>query len=659
MKKFTLYFVSLSILFSWGCSSTFKTARKKYDRGEFNTAIGVFEKAMKEGNSKNAGRINFYIGECYRLSNRIWEAEPYYTQALQAGFTENDVIFHHAYALKANGRYEEASAKFQQYFTSGGDLNKRRRAKEEIEIIKNLAPLLEEHEYIKVTNCEALNSSNSEYAPVFYQDRLVFTSNRDAEKVYEATGTGFTDLFYYNIQDQDLCNGTVERFNEFINLPEFHEASPTFSHNGKTMIFARSNSGKKKEEYQEVNLYISRLEDDEWSEPEVLPISAKDAWDGCPAISADGKTLYFASNRPGGYGGLDIWRATKNSRGQWARVSNLGSKVNTSGNEMFPFVSRDAKLYFASDGHPGIGGLDIFVATRKSGKINIENMGKPYNSPADDFALTFKDPKTGFFSSNRNSATAKGDDDIYYFVDETPELKKVNYYLAGTAYEEKEVENELLSNVALALINDLGERIDSTYSDSVGRYRFEPKLLMGVTYTIVAEKDSFLVQEVEYPTAGKEVDQKDLTEPETDIVLESEVHLAKDIFRGIETGKMFTLENIYYDYDKFDIRTDAAKELDKLVTFLKSNPDIRIELGSHTDSRERTRGYNIRLSKKRAKAAVDYIVSKGINPDRIEAKGYGATLPVVEDAITEEEHQLNRRTTIFILDDGEALPEEE
>ena len=251
-----------------------------------------------------------------------------------------------------------------------------KRTRSEISSLDGVAALSKGNKYIKITNCEALNTSHAEYAPVIYNDKLVFTSTRNASMIYEATGTGFADLFLYDYEDEGHCEGTATPFSETINLPEFHEATPTFSADGKTMIFARSNNDDKKDPNKEVNLYESKWNGSHWSEGVLLPspINHKEHWDGCPFLSADGNTLYFASSRPNGQGGVDIYRATRAKNGKWARVINLGRAINTKGNEMFPYVAADERLYFASDGHPGLGGLDILVAARKDGKTTVKNL---------------------------------------------------------------------------------------------------------------------------------------------------------------------------------------------------------------------------------------------------------------------------------------------
>jgi len=662
--KHIITLLCLSALFG-GCATGFKAAENKMKKGKYELAIQDFEQLISEKSQDRelVARSNYMIGECYRLSNRMWQSEPYYKKAFTSKVIQDpDLVYHYAFALKASGNYTSAEKGFKAYMArAGNDFTKARRAKAELDHLKEVERLSSPNPYVDVTNCDALNTEHAEYSPVPFEGNLVFASGRNSQMVYEATGKGFTDLFYYDLTEGDSCAGTVRPFNELVNLEGFHEASPTFSRNGNIMIFARSNSGKKRDLVTDVKLYYARLEDNgEWSEPKILyPVSDPNStsWDASPAISVDGTTLYFASNRPGGYGGIDIWRSRLGSNGQWSRPSNLGKSINTAGNDMFPFVSRDGKLYFSSDGHPGLGGLDLIEATRQDGEITVRNLGAPFNTNADDFGLCYVTEKTGYFSSNRNVDESNGDDDIYYFVDNSPETKLVRYLLTGYTYEEADINREILPNVEVELRDELGNLMGTTYSDSVGFFKFDTALSIGYDYQLVANKDEFIKKEQVFSTIGKGIPEEELVDAMTEKVFETDVTLFKNIFAGLDItggggdggkGASIVLEGIYYDFDDWRIRPDAARELDKLVEYLKSRSNIQVELGSHTDARGRD-GYNLRLSKKRAESAVEYIVSKGIDEERIVAKGYGETQLLISDAVSEEEHQKNRRTTVTII----------
>ncbi|MEM1135902.1 MAG: OmpA family protein [Bacteroidota bacterium] len=661
-KIYTTLLLLASLIF-FGCASAFKAAENKMKQGNYEGALVQYKKLLAETKDDvMKAKANYMIGECYRLSNRMTESEPYYRKAfVSKKLDDENLLYHYAFALKNVGNYESAKKGFTKYAQEGTDYKQTRRARDELAALKEVEKIAEPNKYVTIENCDALNTEGAEYSPIIFNDKLVFTSNRNSQLVYEATGKGFHDLFYYDLKQDDNCSGVATPFNEIINLDGFHEASPTFTRNGRVMIFARSNSGKKRDMVQDVKLYYSTFDGEQWSEAKILyPVSSENSksWDACPALTADGKRLYFASNRAGGYGGIDIFRSDLQANGQWTRPRNMGKVINSRGNDMFPFVTKAGELHFASDGHPGLGGLDLFRATRRDGEIKVMNMGAPINSNADDFALTLTTPKTGYFSSNRSTDGAKGDDDIFYFEDKSPETKTVNYYLAGTSFVEQDINRTLLPNVAMKLYDDRGRLLSSTQSDSTGRFKFDLKLDIGFDYTVVADKETYIAENKLFTTIGKGVPEEELVDSITNITFETDVILYQNIFADLEiedgggedgNGRpTIVLEGILYDLDESEIRPDAARELDKLVAYLKSRDKIRVELGSHTDSRGRD-GYNMKLSRRRAEAAVAYLVAQGIDPTRIEAKGYGETQFLIPNAVSEEEHQQNRRTTVTII----------
>ncbi|NME66473.1 OmpA family protein [Flammeovirga aprica] len=655
MKRL-LIAISIASLFG-SCSSPLSVAEKHFLNGEYQPAIHKYENIVSSDKyTKEKPEAYFKIAEAYRLSNRLVEALPYYKKAKDSGYENMDMYYYYAYGLELQGDYEKARKLFSRYAKEGDDRQLIRRAKDEIkqiDMVDSLSKVVDP--FIEVTKCDAINTEASEYSPMFLKGDLIFASTRDTkDAVYHGTGEGYSSLYRYTFDKADSCNGTVTFFDSLINNPNFHEASATFNREGTYMIFAKSNSGHHKENYKEVDLYESRLEGGKWTEPTILNISSPQSWDACPALSTNGKTLYFASNRKGGYGGIDIYRSQLNTNGSWGKPRNMGPKINSRGNDMFPFVAPTGKMYFASDGHPGLGGLDLFEATRKNKKISIRNMGKPFNSSADDFGLVFLEKRFGAFTSNRIEGGGEAaTDHIYFFSDKTPILKPVNYFLAGTAFSTKDTSRVLLAGVDVVLYTPEMELIEKVVSNKDGRYEFKTQLTMGDEYILTGDKEKYFKDSVYYTTADKEVDQddvKDLPEKIVNWTLESEVELTKDFYDELVEEGEITLNNIFYDFDDYRIRPDAARELNKLVTLLKQHPNISIELGSHTDDRGSEK-YNLKLSQKRAEAAVEYIVSRGIDPNRLEAKGYGELLPVEFNAETEEEHQLNRRTTIALLDD--------
>ncbi len=643
-----------------GCNSAMQAYKKgvrHYDAGEYNLAVTQFQKAAK--GSIDPARLNYYMAESYRLSNRFGEAAPFYQKAIEANTTEPDARFNYAYALKSQGNYAGALEQLQQYVTNTPKTTAKAtldKARREVETLRAIDIIAQNKSLINLRNMGNLNSPGAEFAPVVRGEELVFTASRK-ENVYKNNGQQMLGLYRTKLnQKPDETGGTPapELFSSTVFQGDVNEGTPAFSKDGKTMILARGNNGKRKGGV-DVDLYISRLGDgNAWSQPLRLPISDSTAWDGSPAFSADGKTLYFASNRAGGAGGIDLYRTSIDASGRFSRPVNMGRDINTPGDEMFPYVAQNAKLYFASDGHPGLGKLDVFVATRSGGVTRVENMGQPINSPADDFGLIYTTPTEGFMASNRSGG--KGDDDIYFFqegvapgtptITQTPPAdapKTVRYFIAGTV-SANETPVAPLDSARVRILDDAtGQPIAEVTTGQPGTFGKYP-LQEGKEYTILAERRGYLTRREAFTMQGKSIPPIFLTKPQTDTTFNVAILLDK-----LTLNKTFVLENIYYDLNKYNIRPDAAIELDKLVTILQDNPTLKIELGSHTDARD-TDSYNQKLSQNRAKSAVEYIVSKGIDASRMTYKGYGETLLIVKSAKTEEEHQRNRRTEFKILE---------
>jgi len=652
-----LLLLSLALLLN-GCNSAMQAYKKGvrlYDAGEYNPALVQFDKAAKA--TIDPARLNYYIAESYRLSNRFAEAVPFYQKAIEAGTTEPDARFNYAYALKSQGNYAAALDQLQQFVATAPKTTAKpvlAKAKAEIETLKVVDLIAQNKLAITLQNRADLNTTGTEFAPVVRGNELIFTASRK-EQTYKNNGLPMLGLYKTKLDSKPDETGTIakpELFSQNVFQDNVNEGTPAFSKDGKAMVFARGNTGKRKGG-EDVDLFISRLGEGGWSEPLRLPISDSLAWDGSPAFSGDGKTLYFASNRAGGAGGIDLYRTSIDASGRFSRPVNMGRTINTPGDEMFPHVGADAKLYFASDGHPGLGKLDVFVATRTGGVTRVENMGQPINSPADDFGLIYTKPTEGFLASNR--AGGKGDDDIYFFqegtvptVDTTTIAKKdapktVNYFLAGTV-SANETPVALLDSARVRIIDDATDQpIAEAITGEPGTFGKYP-VQEGKDYTILAERKGYLTRREKFTMQGKGISMVFLTKPVTDTTYNVALLLDKATL-----NKTIVLDNIYYDLNKYNIRSDAEPELDKVVTIMKDNPTLKIELGSHTDARD-TDAYNMKLSQNRAKSAVDYIVSKSIDSSRITAKGYGETQLIVKNAKTEDEHQRNRRTEFKILE---------
>jgi peptidoglycan-associated lipoprotein len=645
MRNTGLLLIILALLA--GCSAE-KKATKAFRLGKYQTTIDIFREQLSK--NPNDGRANYLVAESYRLSNRLKEAEPYYAKAKGPGLSPDSVNFYYGQALEVNGKYNEARKVWEQIIASEAPEKFKQRVQEEIAGLDYLQRLNEKESYYRVKNLELVNTPAAEYSPVHLNDELYFTSSRGNGKVYEATGTPFTDIYKVTSRGAVVDLATLRPLPEGINHENINDGCITFTPDGRIMVFAKGNTGKSRGA-SDVDLYLSRFRNGSWSDPVPLNINDPDAWDSSPAFSRDGRTLYFSSNRRGrgrnmvGYGGNDLYAAQMDSRGRFSRVRNLGPEINTAGNELFPYVADDGKLYFASDGHPGYGGLDLFVVGRANGKTVVENLGQPVNSTGDDFGIFLFKADRGFFTSNREGG--KGDDDIYTFVNEDPNLKVVNYYLQGITYTPDSTGLKVLPNTRVSLLDASGDLMQDYVTGNDGKFFF--RVYENEDYELIGETDGYLVKRQPYSTRGKSIDPNTLNQLVTNITLDTTLVLDK-----MELHKTFVLENIYYDLDSANIRPDAARELDKLVQILVDNPEIKIELSSHTDSIA-TVEYNQNLSQRRAQSAVNYLIQHGIAPDRLVAKGYGELRPIARNTNPDGTdnpvgRQRNRRTEFQILE---------
>lgn len=636
--------ILLTLLVMAACSPE-KKALKNFRYGKFEDVINYYQGVLSR--QPGNGKANYYIAECYRQSNRIKEAEKFYSRAGGPGVNKDSVLFYLAKSQQANGKYTESKQTLEELRSSTTLDAMRDRANKELAGLDYLDKLNEKKSYYRVKNMETLNSIFSEYSPAYLNGELYFTSSRSNEKIYATTGTPYTDLYKAETKGAIVDAGTVKPLPELINTPNVNVGTITFSPDGKTMVFAKGNTGRRKGA-NDVDLYLSRFRNGAWSDPAQVNINQPDSWESSPAFSPDGRTLYFASNRKGGFGGLDIYTAQMDSRGRFSRVRNMGPEINTSGNEMFPYVSENGKLYLSSDGHPGYGMLDMYVVNRLNGKTVVENLGQPVNSTGDDFGIFLFKPDRGFFTSNREGG--KGDDDIYTFINEDPNLKVVNYYLEGVTYNLRpDSTREILVNTKVSLLDSKGDVMQDFVTGNDGKFLF--RVYENEKYTLLGETDGYLVKRGPYTTLGKSVPVETLKELITNITLDTLLVLDR-----LEKNRVFALKNIYFGFDSVLIRKDAALELDNLAEILNDNPEIKIEMGSHTDSVD-DEAYNQRLSQRRAESTVNYLIKKGIAPERLVAKGYGESKPIARNTNRDgtdnpNGRQRNRRTEFKILEIG-------
>lgn len=640
MKKYFLWISALSLLAFTGCKSLQEKGNDQFLSGQYQYAISTFSQILEQDSSNL--EANQVIAESYRLSNRIEKSEPYYSQLVEKEPSFNNYFFL-GQSLKAQQKNEEAKAAFEKaksYTSDEALLARNQREIEAIKLAEGIENYWPKHELV---NYKELNTAGADYAPVLSEDFLYFTSGREASGLYPATGTPYTKLFRARADGLKVDVGAIQALPEFKNEEGLNQAAIAISPDGNTIIYARGNSVSSKD-LPEVALFVSYFRGAGFSQPIWMPVNEDETWwNSTPAFSPDGSELYFASNRPGGFGGIDIWKATRLANSDFGNAVNLGPTVNTPGNEMFPRMTADGKFFFASDGHPGYGKLDIFVAENDaSGTQVIRNLGQNINSKDDDFGIFFTEyPKAGFLSSNRKDGV--GDDDIYFFEDKTPKPKIVNVLLnVFTKVNKGDGTEEVLPQTRVVLYGSDSKQQGGDFSNANGRVRFT--MATDSDYTIIASKSGYFSKSIPYTTKGKTPDPATLIQEVTNITLDTTLVLDQLIL-----DKSIVLDNIYYDLDKAEIRTDAAVELDKLVKILQDNPSIRIELSSHTDSRS-SDAYNLDLSQRRAQSAVDYIVSKGVAAERLVAKGYGESQLIIKDAQTEEQHQTNRRTEFKVIE---------
>ena len=608
-----------------------KADKKFEEEGAYEPAIQLYQQALTEDGA-NKQAINFKIAESYRLSNRLEEAVPFYDAAITEGLNKPEAHFYRALGNKDLGNYSLAQQQMKEYLdmssaSSGSEARvMKKRAEMEVENLKKVDQIAQKENTYVVNSFAEVNTAEAEYAPYFADGKLYFTSARGEGQTYAGNGMGFTNIYMYNFDGSSETSGAVVPLPEIINTPNAHEATSAISPDGKMMLFARSNDGSRKGEHrEEVQIYVSYMRNGAWSEPQLFgPINKpqpKDvanpnaSWNSFPAFSADGNTVYFASNRKGGEGNIDLYRVKKDASNRWSRVTNLGATINTPGDDMAPHITEDGRLIFASDGHPGLGGLDIFIAEKTDDGVVVENMGKPINSTGDDFGLIFTDQDHGYMTSNRVGGS--GGDDIYKVKNDRVIIKNVMFVLdADIKGKSSSMEPAPLNDAKVTVLDSDGKEI-KTYASSP----FSIDLDNGKSYTFVIERDGYFTKRETYSTYGKRPSDSELKEGDNEVKLNQTF-----VIDLIEKNRAIVLDNIYYDYNSYAIRDDAAEELDKMVELLQDNPDIKVELSSHTDARGKDAS-NQKLSQSRAESAVEYIVSKGISQDRIIARGYGEARP--------------------------------
>ncbi len=762
-----LLFISCLIpLLATAQNPTKQQADYAYNTMGYSSSAVLYE-AMGSGSLNAAAKIR--LADSYRLNGNTESAEYWYAQAIEEESSVKDIL-HYAQMLQSNGKCEKAIEEYDRYLAMVGAESATPRAS-----LKDCSEMeIKASNQAVVTNVAVLNSAHLDFSPIPYQGGILLTSTRGAANsniIDQWTNDNFTDLFFaekgeMGLKTPVLLSGKINQ--------EFHDGTATFDKSGKKMYFTRNSEGKNSKEVIDLKIYSAELMDGKWTNIQAMPFNNKEYATCHPTLSRDGRFLYFASNRPGGVGGMDLYVVQKNGQG-WSTPRNLGPRINTAGNEVFPFINQQAELFFASDGHTGLGGLDIYVAQQEdSDWTQVSNLGQPYNSRKDDFGFSMMPSgKEGYLSSNRTGGM--GGDDIYQWqadhletnalttsniisvieensgeriaealvvIDQevaevannnalisfmTDDKGKVNpsfatgqsYTIAVTkpgytaykkvvsAYELKKAgewvvalkrkSGKVLSgsiinkkydraipNAVINLFNFCTGENEKLLSDSEGNFTFF--LDCDCDFEITGEKERFSKDKKTISTIN--TDCENTHSINTTLYLNiGSAPISRSPSRSVPTtsapptraippvtstttptirnlseisidnvalnaGDIITLDNLYYDYDKFFIRPDAAVELNRILDLMRKYPTMELELSSHTDARGR-KGYNQTLSQKRAEVAVNFLVSKGISRTRLIARGFGEEKlrNHCSDNVhcNDKEHQENRRTEIRVV----------
>lgn len=599
---FTIYVLFLLIVSSlYSCKSAkLSDAEEKQRIGEYYEAAAIYRKVYTKTSPKKRdlrGYIAYRMAECNRLINNTAKATSAYMNAIRYDYPDSTVYLRMGQMLQKTGRYPEAIKNYDIYMENDPSNLLAINGIQGCELAPGWKKNPTRYE---VRRMDKFNSRRGEFSPMLAGDKydqLYFASSRSKDKdakVSAITGQNNNNLFLVKQDEKGAWLAPVELEDE-VNT-EYDEGTPSFSPDGNTMYYtycAQDPEGPRTAE-----IYISTRSSAKWGKGTRATI-VKDSVTalGHPSISPDGKYLYFVSDAVGGFGGKDIFRA-RVAGNDFGPMENLGEEINTPGDEMFPYVRDSVTLYFASNGHPGMGGLDLFKATQDStGKWKVENLGAPINSMADDFGITFAGKEErGFFCSNRNDA--RGYDHIYSF-----EWPTITIFIEGIV---NDVDEYPIEDATVRIVGKDGLNVKVPVKKD-GTYRVE--LERDIRYVMMASARGYLNQNYELHTGPEEKN-------ETYIV---------DFFLS-PISKPVVIDNIFYDFDKATLRPESKKALDEMIKMLNDNPNVTIELGAHTD-RKGTDQYNERLAQRRAQSVVDYLIAGGIEAARLEAKGYGESVP--------------------------------
>jgi peptidoglycan-associated lipoprotein len=664
MKKFLFLIVSFIFLFQpqqiQAQARRLEKADQAFKDRQYSEALDLYRKAYRKVQRKDRRegvRVLFQTGMCHKYLNEPSRAEAFFRRAIRGNYPDPVAILYYAQMLHQNGKYDEAA---QQYALYSEKVPDDWRGPNGVESIKVAREILENPGLYEVNLPKAFNSRFDDFAPAFGDNRnsiLIFTSSRDGAvgtKQDAWTGQNRSSLFV-SYEDRKGDWGTPVLLDEGPINTEFNEGAPSVNASGTQLFFTRCMSIPNTD--MGCRIFTADRQGPNWGEPsEVVLVADSTISVGHPAISPDEMRLYFVSDMPGGYGGKDIWYAERRSpNGAFENPRNLGPLINTPGDEMFPYVKENGDLYFSSNGHPGLGGMDIFVAKMDGNSWEKpENLGIPINSQADDFGIVFKKgTENGYFSSNRSERGTRGDA-IFSF-----NLAPVEFTISGIIRDDST--KTILPGAQIQLIGSDGSFAQAE-SDEKGAYKFDKsKIKQNTSYQLLVSKNKYFNQRGQETTLGI-VRSRDFV---------YDFYLAPIPYTPIE------LPEILYDFARWELLPQYQDSLNGLIRTLQDNPTITVEIASHTDSRG-TDASNDTLSQRRAQSVVDYLIERGIDSRRLVAAGYGKRVPRTIDKTIRREgftfnsgtvltenyirslpterhrdvaHQLNRRTEFRVLSD--------
>lgn len=626
MKKYSIIIVLLFVLKISSAQTYLEMANDAFAAREYTTALELYQKVLKKPSKKDdLGEIRFKVAESYRYNGKLDEAVEWYDKAKGAGYSNPNYLFHQGSIFLKQAKYQQAKEKFEAFLVLvPGD----KEATLQLNNTNYIMNLPKDSSVFTFKNETGLNTPFGEYAALSLKNAVVFTSSRlenKEEKVYSFDGQAFSDIYQTTYSKENKTWSKAQKasaLNTAVN-----EGFLSYNEKTRTAYFNRCNDAKSKDDFCRIYQVSYDEATSTFGTPKLLPLSfTQKTTMKQPSVSADGNTIYFAAKMDGGLGGYDIWMIKKNGD-SWGEPINAGNVINTEFDEAFPVI-RDSLLVYSTEGLPGLGGLDLFASVLTNGTFSKpQNLKAPFNSSGDDFYLVYNaDGKSGYLSSNRSGGL--GDDDIYSFF-----LTPVNLIVKGRIID---VDNNQPVVGATVVLTAADGTTDTTTTNANGEY----------TFTLKQDQD----YKINVLNPGYFGDSKKLTTQGEKFSKEFSKNTGYNYDFAIKKipKTEIKIDNIYYDLDSFVLREESKPSLDKLVKILEDTPDAFVQINSHTDERGKVE-YNTTLSQNRAKSVVDYLVSKGINPTRLTAKGFGFSDPVIKGAKTEEEHQQNRRTAFQVI----------